>query len=234
MKLLKESLKRGIITENPTFVLVLGMCPTLAVTTTIANGIGMGLSATVVLMLSNFFISLLRNFIPQKVRIAAYIVVVASFVTIVQMLLQAYFPDLYKSLGIFIPLIVVNCIILARAEAYASKNGPFASLLDGLGMGLGFTLALVAMATVREVFGAASFAGIAIPMLEPYKIEVLVKAPGGMMVYGFLIALVYVITSGKAPLKKSFSCAGCPHASSCHTACTEISAAAETEKGDAQ
>ena len=142
MKLLKESLKRGIITQNPTFVQVLGMCPTLAVTTSIANGLGMGLSATLVLMFSNLFISLLRKFIPQRVRIAAYIVVIASFVTVVQLLLQAYIPGLYKSLGIFIPLIVVNCIILARAEAFASKNTPLPSLLDGLGMGLGFTVSL--------------------------------------------------------------------------------------------
>ena len=182
MGLLKDSLKRGIITENPTLVLVLGMCPTLAVTTSIANGIGMGLSATLVLMCSNLFISLLRKFIPQRVRIAAYIVVIASFVTVVQMLLQAYFPDLYKSLGIFIPLIVVNCIILARAEAFASKNGPFASLLDGLGMGLGFTAALTLVAAIRQLFG--SVLGITVFLLPP----------GGFLVLGSLLALIGIIT----------------------------------------
>ena len=183
MRLLKDSLKRGIITENPTFVLVLGMCPTLAVTTTIANGIGMGLSATVVLMLSNFFISILRNFIPQKVRIAAYIVVVASFVTIVQMILQAYVPALYKSLGIFIPLIVVNCIILARAEAYASKNGPCASLLDGLGMGLGFTVSLTLISAIRQLLGSVCGIGF------------FTSPPGGFLVLGSLLAAFGVIST---------------------------------------
>ena len=183
MNLLKDSLKRGIITENPTFVLVLGMCPTLAVTTTVANGIGMGLSATIVLMLSNFFISLLRKFIPQKVRIAAYIVVIASFVTIVQMLLQAYFPDLYKSLGIFIPLIVVNCIILARAEAFASKNGPFASLLDGLGMGLGFTVSLTLISAIRQLLGTVCGIGF------------FTLPPGGFLVLGILLAVFGVLSN---------------------------------------
>ncbi len=182
MKLLKESLLRGIVFQNPTFVLVLGMCPTLAVTTTVANGIGMGLSATVVLMLSNLFISLLRNFIPNKVRIAAYIVLVASFVTIVQMLLQGYFPDLYKSLGIFIPLIVVNCIILARAEAFASKNGPLASLLDGLGMGLGFTVSLTLISAIRQLLG--TILGISFFTLPP----------GGFLVLGLLLAAFGVLS----------------------------------------
>lgn len=184
MKLLKESLKRGIITQNPIFVQVLGMCPTLAVTTSIANGIGMGLSATLVLIFSNLFISLLRKFIPQRVRIAAYIVVIASFVTVVQLLLQAYFPDLYKSLGIFIPLIVVNCIILARAEAFASKNKPLPSVLDGLGMGLGFTLALTIVSAVRQFLGSVCGIGI---MTQP---------PGGFLVLAVILAIVGMI-SGK-------------------------------------
>ena len=183
MKLLKESLKRGIITENPTFVLVLGMCPTLAVTTAVKDGIGMGLAATVVLMLSNFFISLLRKFIPQKVRIAAYIVVIASFVTIVQMLLRAYFTDLYKSLGIFIPLIVVNCIILARAEAFASKNGPFSSLLDGLGMGLGFTVSLTLISAIRQFLGGICGIGF------------FTSPPGGFLVLGLLLATFGVLSN---------------------------------------
>ncbi len=182
MNLLKDSLKRGVITQNPTFVLVLGMCPTLAITTTVANGIGMGLSATLVLIFSNLFISLLRNFIPQKVRIAAYIVVIASFVTIIQMLLSAYLPELNKSLGIFIPLIVVNCIIFARAEAFASKNGPLASALDGLGMGLGFTLALTLISAIRQFLG--SVCGITMFLLPP----------GGFLVLGLLLAAMAALS----------------------------------------
>ena len=227
-------LLRGILKENPVFVLILGTCPTLATTTNVAGAFGMGIAALAVLVCSNILISLLRKIIPDSVRIPCYIVVIAGFVTIVQMIVQAYFPALYEMLGVYLPLITVNCIILGRAEMFAGKNSVASSALDGIGMGLGFTLALVAMSTVREVLGSASFAGIAIPALEPYKIEVLVKAPGGMLVYGCLIALVYVITRGKAPLKKSFSCAGCPNAGSCHTACTELSNNDQTEKGDVQ
>ena len=150
-----ERLYNGIIKENPTFVLVLGMCPTLAVTTAAINGIGMGLTTTVVLAMSNLFISLLRNIIPDKVRMPAYIVVVASFVTIVQLLLQGFIPSLYDSLGLYIPLIVVNCIILGRAEAYASQNGPVASIFDGIGMGLGFTMSITILADLYP--GARSF-----------------------------------------------------------------------------
>ncbi len=230
-------LLKGILKENPTLVLILGTCPTLATTTNVAGAFGMGIAAMVVLICSNVLISLLRKVIPDNVRIPCYIVVIAGFVTIVQMIVQAYLPPLYEMLGVYLPLITVNCIILGRAEMFAGKNSVGKSALDGIGMGLGFTLALCAMATIREVFGAASFAGIAIPALEPYKIEVLVKAPGGMMVYGFLIALVFVITQGKAPLKKSFSCEGCPHAGHCHSACTEsadtakaIPAKAETKE----
>ena len=179
-------------------------------------------------------ISLLRKIIPDSVRIPCYIVVIAGFVTIVQMIVQAFFPALYDMLGVYLPLITVNCIILGCAEMFAGKNSVGRSALDGIGMGLGFTLALVAMATIREVLGNASFAGIAIPFLQDYKIEVMVKAPGGMLVYGLLIALVYAITSGKAPLKKSFSCAGCPNAGNCHTACTESTVNNESAKGEAQ
>ena len=226
-------LLKGLLKENPVFVLILGTCPTLATTTNVVGAFGMGIAALAVLVCSNILISLLRKIIPDSVRIPCYIVVIAGFVTIVQMIVQAYFPALYEMLGVYLPLITVNCIILGRAEMFAGKNSVGKSALDGIGMGLGFTLALLAMSTIREVLGNASFAGIAIPALEPYKIEVLVKAPGGMLVYGLLIALVYAITSGKAPLKKSFSCAGCPNAANCHTACTAASAA-ETEKGDAQ
>ncbi|MGN1083711.1 MAG: electron transport complex subunit RsxE [Lachnospiraceae bacterium] len=210
-------LLKGILKENPVLVLILGTCPTLATTNNVAGAFGMGIAAMVVLVCSNMLISLLRKIIPDSVRIPCYIVIIAGFVTIVQMIVQAYFPALYEMLGVYLALITVNCIILGRAEMFASKNSVGKSVLDGLGMGLGFTLALCAMAFIREVFGNASFAGIAIPFLEPYKIAFLVKAPGGMLVYGLLIALVYVITQGKAPVKTEFSCAGCPSAGNCQT-----------------
>lgn len=213
---------KGILKENPVLVLVLGTCPTLATTTNVIGAFGMGIAALAVLVCSNMLISLLRRVIPEGVRIPCYIVIIAGFVSVVQMLVQAFFPALYEMLGVYLALITVNCIILGRAEMFASKNTVVASALDGIGMGLGFTLALTAMAVVREVFGNASFAGIAIPFLEPYKLGFLVKAPGGMIVYGLLIALVYVLTNGKAPRKKSFSCEGCPSAATCKTgACSE-------------
>ena len=210
-------LTKGILKENPVLVLILGTCPTLATTTNVAGAFGMGIAAMVVLICSNMLISLLRKVIPDNVRIPCYIVIISGFVTIVQMIVQAYFPALYEMLGVYLALITVNCIILGRAEMFAGKNSVGRSALDGIGMGIGFTIALCAMAFIREVFGNASFAGIPIPFLEPYKIAILVKAPGGMLVYGLLIAVVYVITSGKAPLKTDFSCAGCPSAGNCHT-----------------
>ena len=216
-----KTLLQGILKENPVLVLILGTCPTLATTGTVNGAVGMGLAALSVLVCSNVFISLLRNIIPATMRIPCYIVIIAGFVTIVKLFVQAYLPDLYETLGVFLDLITVNCIILGRAEMFAGKNPVVKSALDGIGMGIGFTIALTAMAAIREVFGAASFAGTAIPALENYKIEFLTKAPGGLLVYGLLIALVVVITKGKAPLKKSFSCAGCPNAANCHTACTE-------------
>ena len=212
---------KGILKENPVFVLILGTCPTIATTTNVVGAFGMGVSALLVLLCSNIIISLLRRVIPDNVRIPCYIVIIAGFVTIVQMLVHAFFPELYEMLGVYLALITVNCIILGRAEMFASKNSVGKSALDGLGMGLGFTLALCAMATVREVFGAASFAGMPIAFLESYKIEFLVKAPGGMLVYGLLIALVAALTRGKAPLKKEFSCAGCPVAENCHSGICE-------------
>jgi electron transport complex protein RnfE len=211
-------LTKGIFKENPVFVLILGTCPTLATTTNVIGAFGMGIAATVVLLCSNILISLLRNVIPDKVRIPCYIVLIAGFVTMVEMLMHAFTPALYEALGIFLSLIVVNCIILGRAEMFASKNPVGKSALDGLGMGIGFTFALCVIATIREVLGAASFAGIAIPFLENFKIEFFVKAPGGMVVYGLLIALIGALTNGKAPKKKEFSCAGCPSAGHCHTA----------------
>ena len=215
-------LTNGILKENPVLVLILGTCPTLAVTTSVFAAFGMGIATLAVLICSNIIISLLRKLIPDNVRIPCYIVIIAGFVTIVQMLVHAISFELYDMLGVYLALIVVNCIILGRAEMFASKNSVARSALDGLGMGVGFTLALCAIATVREVLGAASFAGVAIPFLENYKIEFFVKAPGGMVVYGLMIALVFAITKGKAPKKSEFSCAGCPNADSCKTGeCTK-------------
>ena len=208
-------LLNGILRENPVLVLILGTCPTLAVTTNVFGAFGMGIASLMVLICSNVLISLLRKVIPDNVRIPCYIVIIAGFVTVVQLLMQAFLPDLYEMLGVYLALIVVNCIILGRAEMFASKNSVGKSALDGLGMGIGFTLALCAIATVREVLGAASFAGIAIPFLADYKIEFLVKAPGGMVVYGLMIAAISALTMGKLPKKKTFACAGCPGAKTC-------------------
>jgi electron transport complex protein RnfE len=209
----------GLLKENPVFVLILGTCPTLAMSNSVTNAVGMGLAATAVLLCSNAVISLLRKVIPDSVRIPCYIVVIAGFVTLVEMFIHAFLPELYESLGVFLALITVNCIILGRAEMFAGKNTVGKSILDGIGMGLGFTIALLAMATVREVFGAGTFAGIEIPFMIDHKIEFLVKAPGGLMVYGLLIALVNVITKGKAIKKKEFNCAGCPSAGVCNGGC---------------
>ncbi len=209
---------KGILLENPVFVLILGTCPTLATTKTVIGAIGMGIAATAVLICSNIVISLLRSVIPDSVRIPCYIVVIASFVTIVEMVIHAYVPVIYDLLGVYLPLITVNCIILGRAEMFANKNNVAKSALDGLGMGLGFCVALVLMATVREVLGVGSFAGISIPFLENYTIKFMQEAPGGFLVYGVLIALVYKITHGKAPYKKEFSCDGCPSAAFCNKA----------------
>lgn len=179
---------KGVIRENPTFVLVLGMCPTLGTTTSAANGFGMGAATMAVLIMSNVVISLIKNLIPDKVRIPAFIVVIASFVTIIQMLMQAYVPSLYASLGVFIPLIVVNCIILGRAEAFASKNGAFDSALDGVGIGLGFTLSLTVIGAVREILGSGSIFGVSLGIGD-YMPLVFVLAPGGFLVLGFLMVL---------------------------------------------
>ena len=184
-----ERLKNGIITENPTFVLTLGMCPTLAVTTSAINGLGMGLTTMAVLALSNMFISMLRKVIPDKVRIPAFIVIIASFVTMVELLLEGYLPFLYDALGLYIPLIVVNCIILGRAESYASKNGVISSLFDGIGMGLGFTFALTIIGAVRELIGAGELFGIKI-MPESYvPCNIFILAPGAFFVLAVLTAL---------------------------------------------
>ena len=178
----------GILKNNPTFVLVLGMCPTLGTTTSAINGMGMGVATMAVLIMSNLVISLIKNFIPDKVRIPAFIVVIASFVTIIQMLMQAYVPSLYAALGVFIPLIVVNCIILGRAEAFASKNGPIDSILDGVGIGLGFTLALTAIGAVREVLGSGVIFGYSLGIAD-YMPLVFVLAPGAFFVLGYMMVL---------------------------------------------
>ena len=184
-----ERLHNGLIKENPTFVLMLGMCPTLAVTTLAMNGIGMGLTTTVILALSNVMISALRKVIPDGVRMPAYIVIVASFVTIVQFLLQAYVPGLYESLGIYIPLIVVNCIILGRAEAYASKNPVIPSFFDGLGMGLGFTVGLTAIGIVRELIGSGKIFGFQVMPSAYEPVTIFILAPGAFLVLTLLVAL---------------------------------------------
>lgn len=209
---------KGIIKENPVLVLVLGTCPTLAVTTQAVNGIGMGLAATAVLICSNIFISALKNIIPDKVRIPCYIVVIAAFVTVVQFLLKAYLPELDKALGLFIPLIVVNCIILGRAEMFANKNSVIDSALDGIGMGLGFTLALFLMGAIRELLGAGQLFGhnITAGLIDPMGIFIL--APGGFFVFGCLIALVNKFTNGKPSKNKENGCAGCPSSAACSQA----------------
>lgn len=185
----------GLLKENPSLVLLLGMCPTLAVTTGVSNAIGMGLSATAVLICSNFVISLLRKFIPSKIRIAGYIVIIASFVTVVQMFLQAYVPSLYDSLGLFIPLIVVNCIILGRAEAFASKNNIFLSALDGLGMGLGFTLSLTLIATIREILGNGTWLGISLFGESFQPASIMILAPGAFLTLGCILAVINLISA---------------------------------------
>lgn len=188
MSEIKDRLINGIIKENPTFVLTLGMCPTLAVTTSAMNGLGMGLTTMVVLMLSNAIISLLRKIIPDRVRIPAFIVIIASFVTIIQFLLQGFIPSLYDALGIYIPLIVVNCIILGRAESYASKNAVIPSLFDGIGMGLGFTVALTMIGAVREILGAGEIFGVHVMPSAYTPISIFIMAPGAFFVLAFLVA----------------------------------------------
>lgn len=192
----------GLITENPTFVLLLGMCPTLAVTTGVTNAIGMGLSTAVVLTCSNIVISLLRNFIPNKIRIASYVVIIAGFVTIVQMLMNAYVPALAGSLGIYIPLIVVNCIILGRAEAFASKNNVLLSAFDGLGMGLGFTCALTLIASVREILGAGTFAGIKLFGEGFQPASIMILPPGAFLTLGVLLAVINGISTKRKKSKE--------------------------------
>lgn len=209
-----KTLTAGIIRENPVLVLVLGTCPTLAVSTSATNAVGMGIAATFVLIGSNMVISLLKNIIPDKVRIPCYIVVIAGFVTVVELVLHAFAQELYSALGIFLPLIVVNCIILGRAEAFANKNGVFDSVLDGIGMGIGFTLALLIMGSIREIIGFGTIFGIPV-LSEDYTISILGLAPGGFFVYGLIIATLNKVSHGRAVKRKSFDCESCPSFASC-------------------
>ncbi|NMD00393.1 MAG: electron transport complex subunit E [Bacteroidales bacterium] len=189
MSAFKEFTK-GFVKENPLFVLVLGTCPSLAVTTSAINGLGMGMATTFVLTMSNILIAMLKNFIPDKVRIPAFIVIIATFVTIVDLVMKAFVPDLYNALGVFIPLIVVNCIILGRAEAFAQKNNVYTSLLDGLGMGLGFTLAIFVMGSIREILGNGSIFDIKFVSQEASTILIFIMPPGAFLTFGYLMLLM--------------------------------------------
>ncbi len=221
---------RGIIEENPVLILILGTCPTLATTSSVISALSMGLAATVVLICSNVVISALRKVIPDKVRIPCFIVIIATFVTAVQMLLQAFLPSIYDMLGVYLALIVVNCIILGRAEMFARKNGVLDSAIDGAGMGVGFIVALLLIAILREVVGNGSFAGIAIPFLEGFKIPILTQSSGGFLVYGLVIAVMNKLTEKRGGVKKkSFSCEGCPSAHLCGKGACSADSAKEVD-----
>lgn len=200
---LRSVFMNGIWNENPTFRLVLGMCPTLAISTAVTQGIGMGIATTFVLVFSNWVISLLRKIIPEKVRIPSFVVVIATFVTIVDLIMKAFVPELSKSLGVYIPLIVVNCIIFARAESYAFKNPPMASLMDGLGMGAGFTLALILLSSVRELLGSGTFLGMQVMPASYHPMAIIIRPPGGFLMLGILLLLVNAV--GKAVEKRKLA-----------------------------
>ena len=224
MNKIAERLYNGIVKENPTFVLTLGMCPTLAVTTSAKNGLGMGLTTMVVLALSNAFISLLRKVIPDKVRIPAFIVIIASFVTVMELLLEGFLPSLYDALGIYIPLIVVNCIILGRAEAYASKNPVLPSLFDGIGMGLGFTIALTMIGAVRELLGAGQIFGMTVMPSGYVPVSIFIMAPGAFFVLAMLTAIQNQVKVNGEKKGKDMSKigSGCGHdCASCAESCKE-------------
>lgn len=212
-KSLGSEITKGIIKENPTLVMLLGMCPTLAVTTQASNGIGMGLATTFVLLGSNIVISALRKVIPDKVRIPAFIVIIASFVTLIGFLLEGFMPDLYDSLGIYLTLITVNCIIFGRAEMFASKNGIATSACDAIGMGAGFTLALFIMGSIREILGAGQWFGMDIPVLHDNPMLLFIMPAGGFFTLGVIIALVNKMAKRKPP--QELGCHGCPNAEAC-------------------
>ncbi|MGN0448020.1 MAG: electron transport complex subunit RsxE [Acutalibacteraceae bacterium] len=215
-KSLGKEFSKGIIAENPVLRLVLGTCPTLATTTSVESAVGMGLAASVVLICSNIVISALRKVIPAKVRIPAYVVIIASFVTIVQMVVKAFLPSLDEQLGVYLPLIVVNCIILGRAEAFAGKNSVLASAVDGLGMGVGFTVALFLMSAVREILGAGTFYGFSVPFLNENPMLIFILPPGGFFVFGILMATVNRIAEKKGkPRAELRGCEACPMAQNC-------------------
>ncbi|SDB33596.1 electron transport complex protein RnfE [Ruminococcaceae bacterium FB2012] len=227
-KPLSAEFTKGLLKENPVLVMLLGMCPTLAVTTLASNAIGMGLATTFVLVCSNFVISLLKGIIPKAVRLPCFIVIIAGFVTLISFVMQRFLPGLYESLGVFLTLITVNCIILGRAEAFASKNKVLPSVLDGLGMGLGFTGALFIMGSLREIFGAGSWFGIKLPLLSEEPMLIFIMPAGGFFVLGCVIALVNKLANKKPP--KEISCENCPSAAICgknKDKCTAGSEAAE-------
>jgi electron transport complex protein RnfE len=224
-----QNFSKGIIKENPVLVLVLGTCPTLATSTSVTNAIGMGVAATVVLLCSNIVISALRKVIPDKVRIPCYIVLIAGFVTMVQMLVKAFAPALDQSLGIYLPLIVVNCIILGRAEMYAGKNPVLPSILDGLGMGVGFTAALLCMGIIRELLGSGSIFGF---QLMPVQILIFILPPGGFFVFGILIMLANKLNSRAGKKVKTSPCDGCPMSENCAEKSCEKTAKEATVNAD--
>lgn len=208
-------LNRGLIKENPVLVSMLGICPLLAVSMEVSSAIGMGIATTFVLLGANVSIALLRKIIPDKVRIPCFIVFIAGFVTLTVMIIEAYAYPLYMALGIFLPLITVNCIIFARAEIFARKNPIVDSILDALGMGAGFTIAIAAMASIREIFGSGKWFGLELPVLIDFNAPILIMAPGGFIVFGILIAVVNKVSKGKAIKRKEFGCTGCPSAATC-------------------
>ncbi len=215
-KTLRQELTKGFIKENPVLRLVLGTCPTLAISTSVTGSLGMGISATMVLIGSNMVISMLRKVIPDKVRIPAYVIVIASFVSIVQMLVKAYAPDVDEQLGIYLPLIVVNCIILGRAEAFAGKNAVLASTIDGIGMGIGFTAAILLMSIIREFLGAGTLAGVTLMPAAISPMAIFILPPGGFFVYGILMALANKVAEKKGmPKAELKGCEYCPMAASC-------------------
>ena len=224
---LKNEFLKGLLKENPVLVMLLGMCPTLAVTTMASNAIGMGLATTFVLVCSNLVISLLKGVIPKAVRLPCFIVIIAGFVTLISFVLERYIPSLYESLGVFLTLITVNCIILGRAEAFASKNKVLPSVLDGLGMGLCFTLALFAMGSVREIFGAGSWFGMKLPVISKDPMLIFIMPAGGFFVLGCIIALVNKIADRRPP--QEISCENCPSAAICGKDKSECGASAESE-----
>ena len=206
---------KGFIRENPVLVLVLGLCPALYVSTSVSNALGLGAATMFVLLCSNTAISLLRKIIPEKVRIPSYIVLIASFVAMAQMIIEAYFFNLYLALGIFLPLIATNCIIFARAEIFANRNGTLNSIVDAIGMGAGFTLALFIIASIREILGNGTWFDVPLPYIGDFSVPIMALAPGGFVVFAVLIAIVNKITKGMAQQEKKLTCARCPQALAC-------------------